>query len=221
MEMMHPAKKWFIEEQAQMVVKSLEKRSYEAVYVPSAKEACEKVIQALQPGQIIGTGGSITLNETGILDKIRSSNYTLIDPDSHLAEGVLSDKIEELRREVLCKSDVFITSINALTLDGKMVSIDGLGNRLAAMLHGNAHKVIVVCGINKIVPDLERALWRAYNVAAVCNVKRLNMNPPCAKALKCVDCSSEERICRATLILEKQPIGKEYLVIIIGEHCGF
>lgn len=215
---MHTAKKWFIEEQAKLVVENLKKKDYGALYVPSAKEACEKVIQALQPGQIIGTGGSITLNETGILGKIRSLNYTLLDPDSL---GVFSDKAWELRKEVLRKSDVFITSINALTLDGKIVSVDGAGNRIASLLYGGPNKVIVVCGINKIVSDVEQALWRVHHVAAVCNARRLNCKVPCAETSQCVDCSTETRICRAVLILERRPMRKDYLVIIIGEEYGF
>lgn len=215
---MHTAKKWFIEEQAKLVVRNLKKKEYGALYVPSAKEACQKVIQALQPGQIIGTGGSITLNETGILAKIRSLNYTLLDPDSL---GVFSDKAWELRKEVLRKSDVFITSINALTLDGKIVSIDGAGNRIASLLYGGPDKVIVVCGINKIVSDVEQALWRVHHVAAVCNARRLNCKVPCAETPKCVNCSIDERICRAVLILERRPMRKDYLVIIIGEEYGF
>ncbi|TES84674.1 lactate utilization protein [Candidatus Aerophobetes bacterium] len=215
---MHTAKKWFIEEQAKMVVENLKKKGYDAMYVPSAEEACEKVIEALQAGQIIGTGGSITLNETGILSRIRSLNYRLLDPDSL---GVFSEEAWELRKEALRKSDVFITSVNALTLDGKMVSIDGAGNRTASMLYGGPEKVIVVVGVNKIVPDVEQALWRVHNVAAVCNARRLNVKVPCAKVPKCVNCSIEERICRAVLILEYRPMRKDYLVIIIGEDYGF
>ncbi|MFQ6065903.1 MAG: lactate utilization protein [bacterium] len=215
---MHTAKKWFIECQARMVVKSLKRKGYEAVYVPTAEQACKKVIGALEPGQIIGTGGSITLNETGILSRIRSLDYTLLDPDS---VGVFSEEAWKLRKEVLRKSDVFITSINALTLDGKIVCVDGAGNRIASMLYGGPDKVIVVCGTNKIVSNVEQALWRAHYVAAVCNARRLDVKVPCAETSECIDCNIEERICRAVLILEYPPMKKEYLVILIGGNYGF
>ena len=219
---MHAAKKWLIKEQAKMAVMNLKRRGYDdAVYVSSAREACERVVQALEPGQIVGTGGSITLNETGILNAIRSHDYTLIDPD---ASGLLSEEAWELRKEALRKSDVFITSVNALTLDGKMVSIDGAGNRIASMLYGGPDKVIVVCGTNKIVSDVQQALWRVHHVAAVCNARRFDFKLPCtegSRAPECIDCWDVERHCRAVLILEKQPMRKEYLVIIIGEDYGF
>ncbi len=117
--------------------------------------------------------------------------------------------------------DVFLTSSNAITQDGRLVNTDGSGNRVNAMAFG-PRKAIVVAGVNKIVPDLERALQRIKEVAVPLNCRRLNSSPPCIQAGKCVDCRVPQRVCRITTIIEwKPPFFSDYLVIIVGETLGY
>jgi len=124
-----------------------------------------------------------------------------------------------LQEELLC--DVFLTSANAVTIDGTMVNIDGNGNRVAGMAWA-AGKIIYVIGINKVCPGgLEAAIARVKNFATPPNAMRLNIKTPCASLGYCVDCDSPERVCRAMLVLERAPQGRQSHVIIVGEVLGF
>ena len=120
------------------------------------------------------------------------------------------------------ESDVYLTSSNAVTLDGKLVNIDGTGNRVSATLFGT-EKVYFIIGVNKIASGYDAALWRARNIASPKNAQRLNRNTPCAaEGDKCYDCKSPERICRALVVLWNKMSGMEKLeVVIINEELGY
>jgi hypothetical protein len=117
-------------------------------------------------------------------------------------------------------ADLFLSSSNAVTLNGELVNIDGVGNRVNSTNFGPG-KVILVVGYNKIVEDVQEAIQRIKNVAAPLNARRLNVDVPCAKVGKCVDCNSPNRICRAIVIHERKPSLTDILVILVGEELGF
>ncbi|MHB8992658.1 MAG: lactate utilization protein, partial [Chloroflexota bacterium] len=123
-----------------------------------------------------------------------------------------------MRREALL-ADVFLTGTNAITMDGRLVTLDSNGNRSAAMLFG-PRKTIVVAGANKVVPTLEEALDRAENLAAPANAKRLNCETPCTATGVCSDCDSRDRICKATVILHRKTRGLDVTVVLVGEDLG-
>ena len=130
-----------------------------------------------------------------------------------------------LKKQALT-SDVFITGTNAVTLDGKIVNMDGHGNRVAAMLFG-PEKVILVVGTNKIVENLEAALNRIKSESAPLNVKRhpgFDPAPPCGATGICTDCDSPWRICNKTTIIERQYDNDKYkpvlTLVIVGERLG-
>jgi hypothetical protein len=116
-------------------------------------------------------------------------------------------------------SDYFLTSANAITRDGKIVNIDGNGNRVSAMAWGR-NTLIFVIGVNKVASDLEAAIVRC-RTATPPNVLRLNGNTPCTQIGYCVDCASPARVCRALLILERPTIGRKTYVIMVGENLGY
>jgi hypothetical protein len=117
-------------------------------------------------------------------------------------------------------SDLFLGSVNAVTMNGELVNIDGAGNRVNATVFGPG-KVILVAGYNKIVEDVQEAVKRVRNVAAPMNAKRLDVDVPCAKLGKCVDCSSPNRICRVVVIHERRPLLTDMLIILVGEELGY
>jgi L-lactate utilization protein LutB len=119
------------------------------------------------------------------------------------------------------QADFFIASSNAVTEDGALVNTDGTGNRIAAMFFG-PKKVIIVAGVNKLVPDLEAAMKRIKDVAAPLNAKRLGLKTPCAKTENCYDCSSHERICKITAVMDAPSSHTEKVyVILVGEELGY
>ena len=126
--------------------------------------------------------------------------------------------LEALRGEI--NSDVFLTSSNAVTMDGKLVNKDMIGNRVAAMIFG-PKRVFVVVGVNKIVENVKEALERIERVAAPLNAKRLGVKTPCVETGYCTDCDSPDRICRVTTIIERRPSRTDLTVVLVNENLGY
>ncbi|HOT22307.1 MAG TPA: LUD domain-containing protein, partial [Sedimentibacter sp.] len=148
------------------------------------------------------------------LAELLSKNNTVIDPAPYSG-----DEFNEVAKKALL-TDVFFTSVNGVAETGELVNIDGTGNRVAGSLFGHK-KIYFVFGTNKIEPNLEKAIWRARNIAAPQNSKRLGYNTPCAvKADRCYDCSSSERICNTLNIHLKKMKYVEAECIIINENLG-
>jgi hypothetical protein len=207
-----------MEDRGKRAVEALKKRDFNALYVENQAQAKEIVLQAIPVDATVGVGGSVTIRGMGILADLKARGNKIID--HWVTASLFSEENFELRRaQQTC--DIFITSTNAVTLDGVLVNTDGGGNRVNAMGFG-PKKAIVVAGVNKIVSDLESALRRIKEVTVPLNCKRINSSPPCLLAGKCVDCRVPQRACRITTIIEwKPPFFSDYLVIIVGENLGY
>lgn len=180
-------------------------RGFGFSYFPSAAEALEYLKQACK-GKTAGFGGSMTLEELGAYDALRESGSV----QWHWRGDAPSTTPE-----------VFLTSANALSMTGEVVNLDGNCNRVAATLYGPG-EVYFVCGLNKLTPDLESAVYRARNVAAPQNARRLHKNTPCAADGKCHDCRSPERICRTLNILLAPSNGVKHTeIVLIGDEWGY
>lgn len=204
------------------LIEKLAGNNIPAFYVKSGKDAFNKVMTMIPEGSTVGFGDSVTLRQIGVVDALEAGRYVFLNP---WRPGISIGESIELKKQALT-SDVFVTGTNALTLDGKIVNVDGLGNRVAAILFGPG-KVIIVIGINKIVENLKEALDRIRNVAAPLNVKRhpeFDPMPPCGLTGECTDCSSSWRICNKTVIIENQFDNNKYrpviTVVIVGEKLG-
>jgi len=154
-------RKWFYEQRAKTVVKNLQKRSINAQYVTNCQEALSTILEMIPTGATVARGDSITLDQIGIIPELRKRNQPpLINPIERDADGFyIFPKREDrwrIARETF-SADIFLVGTNAVTLDGKLVNIDGWGNRVAPMIFG-PEKVIVVAGVNKIVTDVNEAL---------------------------------------------------------------
>lgn len=206
----------------QRLIGALGGNNIPAVYAPTKKEALKTVMSMIPEGSVVGFGDSLTLREMGVVSALTEGNYTFLNP---WAPGVDNEENIALKRRALT-ADIFVTGTNALTMDGKIVNVDGHGNRVAAMLFGPG-KVIIVVGINKIVADVEAGLERIRNEAAPLNVKRhpnFDPMPPCGETGVCSDCDSAWRICNKTVIIERQYDNDKYgptlTVVIVGERLG-
>jgi L-lactate utilization protein LutB len=211
------SKEWYGEKLAQKVIESLKENNMSGFYVATEKEACAKVLSMIPEGSKVGHGGSLTLEEIGLYDALRKGNYRFID---RLKSAITKEKKLTLRKESLY-ADVFLMSTNAITMDGKLVNIDGVGNRLAALIFGPT-RVIVVAGINKVVPDVNAALYRIKNYVAPIHAKRRGKLLPCATVGNCLNCHAPERSCNAVVIVEHQyQKDKDRItVIIVGKELG-
>ena len=199
----------------QEVIGALKKNQIEAFYAPNREEAFKMVMDRIPPGSKVGYGGSLTLEELGIKSALKQGNYRFVDRER---PGVSPEELFELRRQCLL-SDVFLSSANAITRDGKLVNIDAFGNRVAALAFGPS-KVIVVAGVNKVVDDLDRALDRIRNYVTPLHTRRRGWKVPCAQTGSCADCRSPERICGFVSVMEFQRDKGRVTVILVGEPLG-
>ena len=218
---------WYNAKLAQRCLDALAKNNIPGHYCPDTNSACAKVLELIPPDISVGFGDSVTLYQAGIIAGLenRKANV-LLHPFYH--DGAVH--YPESRRDTVKKgreilgADYYVTGVNAVTLDGKLVNTDGLGNRIAGLIFG-PHRVIVVAGINKIVPDLEQALLRIKTVAAPLNsyrhwVKHGFSPAPCATTGTCSDCRSRHRICSYTAIVEHQS-RQRIQVVLIGQKLGY
>jgi hypothetical protein len=205
------------EKVAAKIIKNLEKRRMEGSYAPSAAQAKEEVIAMIPKGATVFRCGSMTTVGMGLWEDIANlPEVKLIDPyqpELKPEEGL------ELRRQGLT-ADVMIAGSNAITLDGKLVNLDGMGNRVAAMAFG-PKKVILLVGMNKVVPDLESAMARVKHRAAPINNIRYGLKNPCVETGLCSDCKTPTRICNMWSIIEGHMIEKRIHVKLIGENLGY
>lgn len=212
---MEQLERWFREKQAERTINALKKNNFEALYVSDSKAALEEVMKRIPDGATVGAGGSVTLTQIGLLDALKNRKIQLILP-------LLQARTDEERLELIRKSfsaDVFLSSTNAVTEDGRLYNVDATGNRVGAMFIG-PKKTIIVCGVNKMVKDLEAAEKRVREWAAPQNAKRLGRKTPCVETGVCSDCNSPDRICNIYVSLAKKPARTEVVVILVGENLG-
>jgi hypothetical protein len=213
---MTAVEEWRYEAIGKSACEALKRSGFDARFVAKGGEALEVIASFVKPGMKVGFGGSMTLRAIGAPEKVRALGAAILD---HNAPGLDPErKLEILRAQLSC--DLFLSSSNAVTLEGDIVNVDGNGNRVAALTFG-PRKTIVVVGANKIVRDLDEALARLETVASPMNNKRLDRPNPCVRTGTCEDCRGEARICRVYQILRRKPLLSDFTVVVVGEALGF
>lgn len=208
-------KESYYEKRGKLLVKNLRNRHFDAYYCANKEEALRKALELIPEGASVGWGGTMTCQQIGLLDAVRKGNYRAVDRDT----CTTPEQRLQAERDALF-SDVFLVSANALSMDGQMVSIDGHGNRVAAIIYG-PKTVLVVAGMNKVTDTLEDAIHRARTVAAPMNQQRFGHPNPCTVTGTCADCKSETCICNQILVTRHcRPVGR-IKFILVGEDLGF
>ena len=204
---------------------ALKRNNMEFHYAESKVEVLTIISNLLKTGDVVATGGSVTLEECGVIDHLRSDKYKYLDK-----AAIDHDKIDQLYRASFT-ADAYITSANAVTENGELFNVDGRGNRVAAICYG-PKSVIVVVGYNKIVNNLDEAVNRVKSTAAPANTQRLTCATYCYERGCCQaptnginniteGCSSDARICCDYLITGHQREKDRIKVIIVGEKLGY
>lgn len=206
------------ERQAQVLIKNLRRRNIEGIYCKDRHAAITTICKMIPKGAVVGLGGSTTIVETGLVDALRNLDIELLD---RYKEGIPSAEIYEMRKRGLT-ADVFIASSNAITHDGKLVNQDGLGNRVSSIIFG-PEKVILMVGMNKLVPTVEDGMKRIKNVAAPLNSIRFGVDTPCSHTGICDDenCLPPTRICNQLTVIEANAVAERISIILVGEELGF
>ena len=196
------------------LVKTMKKRQFDAYYCSTAEEAVEKVLELIPAGDVVSWGGVATVDQLGIKDRLRQRNQPLIDRDTAKTPD---ERMDMLRQALTC--DTFLMSSNAISEDGQLVNIDGMGNRVAALCFG-PKQVIVVAGMNKVAGDLDSAMSRARHIAAPANVQRFDVKTPCAVTGQCGNCTSPDCICAQIVTTRFSKIPGRIKVVLVGEVLG-
>lgn len=182
-------------------VEGLRKRGFEAVYAKTAAEAAALVMREAESAKSVGWGGSETIRELGVREQLAAAG-------------------KEIRDHQLIM-DLFLLSANAVTADGRIVNIDGNGNRVAASISG-PKRVVYVIGRNKIVDGgLDAAIARVKKCACPPNCRRLGKKTPCAVTGVCADCDSPDRICKVMAVFDRKPTGVSALAIVVDADLGY
>lgn len=193
---------------------NLEKFGYIVSCFDTKEQASEYLNREID-SMSVGICGTLTVEEMGLYESLGKHNsvHWHWRPD-------MGETAQDVR-ERIAKCDIFLSSVNGIAETGEIVNIDGRGDRVSNSIHGHK-KVYFIVGENKIAEDFDKALWRARNIAAPLNAKRLNRKTPCAvKGDKCYDCASPDRICNALTVLWRKPYSMDYEIVLIHENLGY
>ena len=207
-------KQLYYEKRGKILVKNLQSRHFEAYYCADKEEALKKALELIPEGASVGWGGAMSCEQIGLMEALKAGNYR--EMDRSLAKTAAER--EQMMHDMLC-ADVFLTGANGLSLVGQMVNIDGLGNRVAAIVYG-PKSIVVVAGMNKVEDTLEAAVTRARTVAAPSNNQRFDNDNPCSVTGACGNCKNVSCICNHILVTRHcRPAGR-IKFILVGEDLG-
>ncbi|MBU0980607.1 MAG: lactate utilization protein [Nanoarchaeota archaeon] len=201
------------------VAKALEnfrQHRMQAFHAKSKEEVIEIIKGLIEPGQSVAWGGSKTLDELGVIGFIQENDYVFIDG---FEKGITKEESAKRKHDAF-NADWYLSGANAITETGEILNKDGRGNRVAAITYG-PEKVMIIAGTNKLVKDLDEAERRIRESAAPLNTKRLGKDTPCVKTGRCEDCSSDDRICCFTQIIQQQIVKDRIHVMIVDGDYGF
>lgn len=190
-------------------------RNIETSFFETLEEAKMHILCILPLESTVGIGHSATLQKMNMTSSLQERGNIVYDKEL----GKSKEEKNVLKKKAIT-ADWYITSSNAVSLDGRIVNVDHSGNRAAAIIFG-PDNVIIVVGRNKVVATLEEAVKRAKNVAAPKNARRAGYNPPCVELNRCIDCLSKERVCNSLSIIEGQSDKDRIQLFIVNEECGF
>ena len=197
-------------------IANLEKHRFIVQRVSAAAEAKEAALLLIPDGSTVGLGGSTTVKQAGILDALRAGDYRLFD---QYEPGIDKVENERCRKEGML-AEFYVTGANAISEQGELFYLDGIGNRVAAVSYGPG-VVITVVSVKKIVADEDAAWERVRNEAAPPNAVRFGADVPCVKTGKCMDCDSSARICNIYLKIHRAWEKDRFHIILVDEDLGF
>jgi len=197
---------------AATVIKGLESRNMKGYYAEDKAQALEIALGLIEKGSRITSGGTATISEIGLKDALSKGDYQFVDRDQ------TEDK--RAAEQFAYTADYYLGSVNAMTQDGILVNIDGNSNRVSAYAYGPRHLILVV-SLNKVAPDIDSAMKRARNVAAVANVQRFGIQTPCKQTGTCMNCKSMDTICCQFLITRFERHKDRVHVILVNDVLGF
>lgn len=197
------------------LARNLAGRNIRCLLTSDRESAREAVLGLIPAGASVGSGNSATAKALGLVEALRQRGNMIFDKTT----ATTPPEARALKLAAL-QADWFVASANAIAHDGRIVNLDHSGNRVAGLLYGPEH-VLIVAGRNKVVATYEEALNRVRNVAAPQNARRAGLRPPCVEAGRCVDCRSPERVCNSLVVIEGQSDPERMTVLVVDKELGF
>ncbi|MEA5011210.1 MAG: lactate utilization protein [Angelakisella sp.] len=207
--------KSIMEKRVEKAIKALRANRMEAEFVESKEKLLEMIKGMVPQNAVVCSGGSMTLNQTGVYDLLMDGPYDFYYRGRTDENG---EAIDVMRKAFF--ADWYFASSNAVTLNGELYNVDGNANRVAAITYGPKN-VAVIIGWNKLVKDLDEAEARVKAFAAPSNVARLNCETGCKTTGYCINCQMPGRICCTTVIHGFQRAEGRIKVFILPENFGF
>ncbi len=206
--------RWKYERLSGVLLENLSQMGIAGEFVEDTDRVVEVVEKLIPKGATVAVGGSLTLQQTGVIDFLRKYECDFLD--RHATTD--AEELKSIFRATF-SADCFLSSVNALTVKGEIVQLDGLGTRVAPMIFG-PEKVILIVGMNKVVPDLDSAFKRIKTIAPM-NARRLKLHTPCVTTGICMECNSTQRICESYAIIRDANARRErFTIILVGEDLG-
>lgn len=204
------------------IINALEKRKMAGMAAENAEQARKLICDIIPGGSVIGIGDSSSVRQIEVITALEERGHCVIngfDPKKQITDlqSHFDNGFWPMLEAAVC--DVFLTGSNAITEDGRIINIDGNGNRVAGMIWGHPITVLVI-GRNKIVKDLEQGMDRVKNVISPEHLRRKGVPSPCLKKMQCHDCIGPHRACAVTSIIESGPPHTKIHVIIVNEDLG-
>jgi len=211
---------YYWDKRIEKCMEALKKNNFDVYRADRLDDVNAVILQEIFPKidfKTVSWGDSMSMLSSGILAEVeRMPDVNLIKT---FEQGVAREEILERRRQALL-ADVFLTGSNAVTECGKLVNLDMVGNRVAGLVFGPLH-VILVVGRNKIVTDVQDAMKRVKEYSAPLNaIRHPGWKTPCVKTSYCVDCKSPDRICNTWTITEKSYPKGRVKVILVNQDLG-
>lgn len=208
-----------MDERIKRLISNWQKRNISGIYCVNKEEALGRILQFIPQGASVGISGSVTLDQLGVVSALTERGNVVFN---QYKPGISREENLELRRKG-AGADYYLASPNAVSENGELVFFSAYGNRTAGVSY--AANVIIVAGINKITPDLQKAMERSRKVATPLNAKRLNYAAACFGDGECHNeiClfPGYKRMCCQVLTIEAEITPERMKVILVGESLGF
>ncbi len=187
-------------------ITNLNDNGFNTILCTDKNDLMNKILEFIPKHSQVANGSSTTLKEIGMIEYLSST-----EDYEYLNKKVFSIQDPILRadeRRKMCLADYFLTSVNAITEDGKIVAVDASGSRVGAF-HFTAKHLIVVSGTNKIVENLDKAFSR---------IKEEVLPKEDERAMR--EYGAHTAIAK-WVILEKEIIKDRINIFLLDEKLGF
>jgi L-lactate utilization protein LutB len=209
-----------LDAQIEETLRDLRANNFDAKFAENTDAAKRIILGLISNGETVGVGDSATVRQLGIVEELEKKGIKVLNPFSkELTTDQTKTNVRDGISRQIFSCDVLVSGTNAVTMDGELLNIDAVGNRVASMIFG-PRKVIIVAGKNKIVKNVDEALYRIKNLVAPFHARTKGFATPCAQTGECSDCNAPERICSVTSIMEKKPWRTEVSVVLVNEDLG-